>query len=192
MSEEYPRTILPFKLNEWGLTGIGVEVGVCEGKFSEHILTFWPGRLFLVDPWLELEDYKEQYDHEENYRETLKRVAPWKDRVTIVRKTSQQAAEEFLDGRLDFVYLDANHSYSCVLDDLYAWWPKLKVGGLFAGDDYGVAAEQLVDFGRGRVLFGVKRAVDEFAERHDRVVNTDWNADWKVGDTWAKNWYFFR
>ena len=44
-----------------------------------------------------------------------------------------------------------------VLQDLTAWWPKLKVGGLMAGDDYHNGWVEIA-----RYTFGVKDAVDEF------------------------------
>lgn len=60
------------------------------------------------------------------------------------------------DASLDFVYIDAQHHYEAVREDLALWYPKLRVGGLFAGHDY---LDGEVDGDR----FGVKRAVDEFA-----------------------------
>ena len=44
--------------------------------------------------------------------------------------------QTFPDESLDFVYLDALHSYRDCMNDLIAWFPKLKAGGLMAGDDY--------------------------------------------------------
>ena len=43
-----------------------------------------------------------------------------------------QAAGRFVDGSLDVIYLDANHTYEFVLRDLYTWFPKLRRGGLFS------------------------------------------------------------
>lgn len=91
----------------------------------------------------------------------------------------------------------ARHDYRGVSADLEAWYPKLKVGGLFAGDDYGPNPETLVDFGHGRVSFGVKRAVDEFALAHAKNVSIDWLAQWSVKDAdgseqMARNWWLIR
>jgi len=194
---EVSRQVLPHVLNERGLTGQGVEVGVCEGHFSECILANWPGILYLVDPWSALKDYQEHYDHEETYRACMKRLRPYIPRFKILRTTSLEAAQAFGEGSLDFVYLDARHDYRGVSEDLEAWYPKLKVGGLFAGDDYGPNPETLVDFGHGRVSFGVKRAVDEFALAHAKNVSIDWLAQWSVKDAdgseqMARNWWMIR
>ncbi len=57
-------------------------------------------------------------------------------RVEAHRCTSLAAAPQFADGSLDFVFLDARHTFEDVKQDLAAWWPKLRPGGLFAGHDY--------------------------------------------------------
>ena len=56
---------------------------------------------------------------------------------------------------MDFVYIDARHDYESVLEDLDAWCPKMKPGGIIAGHDY-------VDGMFAQGDFGVKSAVDEF------------------------------
>jgi len=35
------------------------------------------------------------------------------------------------------VYIDGNHQYEFVLQDLCTFAPKVKVGGMICGDDYG-------------------------------------------------------
>jgi FkbM family methyltransferase len=58
---------------------------------------------------------------------------------------------------LDFVYLDARHDYASVLEDLEAWFDKVRPGGVLSGHDYIDG-----DFAAG--VFGVKSAVNEFFE----------------------------
>ena len=62
---------------------------------------------------------------------------------------------------MDFVYIDARHDYESVLEDLNAWFHKVKPGGILAGHDY---ADGMLPQGD----FGVKSAVDEFfaEQRH--------------------------
>jgi cephalosporin hydroxylase len=63
-------------------------------------------------------------------------VVSYGNRVEFIRKTSVEASKTFEDNSLDAIFVDANHEYKYVLEDLYAWWPKVKSGGIMAGDDY--------------------------------------------------------
>ena len=198
---EIHRSVLPWKLNELGLTSCGVEVGVAQGLFSEHILKNWPGVLKLVDPYEGLPGYDEHYDHKENLRQMFKRLEPYQGRWAWLGLPSLEAAKHFADASHDFVYLDANHSYEAVAADLEAWWPKIRPGGLFAGDDYGCFDETPVDFGHGQVKFGVKKAVDEWALKEKINISINWLADWQCAgyietvegrqrfEVQARNWW---
>src|SRR6266496_4362330 len=42
----------------------------------------------------------------------------------------------FNDNSLDFVFIDGNHSYDYVLEDITEWTKKVKPGGIIAGHDY--------------------------------------------------------
>ena len=157
------RLELPFLLNARHLTGTAVEIGVDEGIYSEYLLEYWHGqRLISVDPWLEMppDEYTDtcntsQATMEEKYETTRRRLAGFGDRSEIWRETSVQAAARVTPGSLDFVYLDARHSYEGVTEDLQVWFPLVRRGGLMAGHDYndGVFVEG---------VHGVRSAVDEF------------------------------
>jgi hypothetical protein len=56
--------------------------------------------------------------------------------VEIVRKSSHDAAALFKDETFDFIYVDADHSFDAVYNDLVLYEPKLKRGGMFVGNDY--------------------------------------------------------
>ena len=47
-----------------------------------------------------------------------------------------RSTEVILPEKLDFVYIDANHNYECVKEDIEHWYPKVKVGGIIAGHDF--------------------------------------------------------
>lgn len=55
---------------------------------------------------------------------------------TAIRLPSVEAAEQFEDGSLDAVFIDAEHTYEAVKADIAAWRPKIKKGGYLAGHDY--------------------------------------------------------
>jgi hypothetical protein len=164
-------------LNQAGLTGAGVEVGVAEGIYSRQILRSWAGRrLTLVDCW-QTQDSSEYCDEantdiqiQETRRRAVEALAQADPRAQLLQAFTPQAAARFADESLDFVYLDANHSYPAVRADLRAWYPKLKVGGILAGHDY---MDGYFGFGPdllGGTLFGVQSAVDEFARALGQAV----------------------
>mgnify|MGYP001181641420 FL=1 len=162
--------------------GVGVEIGVYQGHFSEHLLKNWGGVLYMVDPWRPLENYIDKSnpkDRYENINETIKNIEGYDDRGLMMRMTSYQASKMFPDNSLDFVYIDANHSYESVKEDLKVWYPKVSKGGYLFGDDYlGYDREwwykdqnwtddrtkdkEIKQNGKSLGHFGVNSAVDEF------------------------------
>jgi hypothetical protein len=80
--------------------------------------------------------------------------------VQMIRDYSVKAAEQVPDGSLDWVFIDANHSYRSVLEDLDAWAPKVKSGGLISGHDYG-------DDTNWPHWCEVKSAVDRWMKEHN-------------------------
>ena len=162
----YSRKDYGYILNYLGLTGLGVEVGVRKGNYSEYLLDSWNGKtLSSIDPWLHFDDGKYidgsnvgQKKQDQIFMEATKKLSRYKQRSIIIRGTSLEAAKKFEEGSLDFVYLDAQHHYEAVKEDIEAWLPKIRSGGVISGDDY-------ADFELDDNVFGVKRAVDEFVKQ---------------------------
>ena len=158
------RVYLPSLLTILGLTGKGVEVGVCLGEYSEMILSYSKlTTLYLVDPWREFnrDAYFDtanvnQEEQDKRYEFVIEKFQRYGKRVKILRNTSSEAHPLFNMEELDFIYIDANHSYEECKRDLEMWWPKLKARGVFAGHDY---IDNLTWNWR------VKKAVDEFINK---------------------------
>lgn len=154
------REELPELLEARGLCGIGAEVGVQYGLFSHHLLSHWTGTLISIDPWMHCETYDDVANvasetQEEIYEAARKRLAIFGSRSQLWRQTSLEAARDLGDGTLDFVYLDARHDQASVAEDLAAWWPKVRPGGIIAGHDY-------LDGNLPEGNFGVRSAVTQF------------------------------
>ena len=159
------RSELPNLITTLGLLNEGVEVGVRAGEFSKWILGHCSvAMMHMVDPW-ELQDKKLYHDisnrdqkHQDKLYNNLNDYmdTPHRGRYQLHRGYSVEKAKDFKDNSLDFVYLDARHDYAGVKEDLEAWWPKLKQGGLFAGHDF------VPDGNLKEGAFGVQKAVWEF------------------------------
>lgn len=156
------RNNFPTLLHERSLIGTAVEVGTHRAEFAEAFLSTWQGeRLYCVDPYLSGYNDKDPVSHsnrDDDYLEAMRVLQPFHNRVSVLRMTSKEAAPDFSKGSLDFVYIDGNHDFEYVNDDIHAWWPKLRFGGVLAGHDFLCPGE--VNEGWGRY---VQKAVVPFA-----------------------------
>lgn len=129
---------------------VGAEIGVLSGKMSRELLRRPQTTLYMVDNWQAMSAYRvDQETQDENYLKCLEVGG------IVLRMDSLEAAKSFPDEFLDFVFIDADHSYTAVCNDIAAWLPKLRKGGLLGGHDYANKGELCGD--------EVKQAVDDSA-----------------------------
>lgn len=148
----------------------GAEIGVHLGDFSARLLqAVQPRELLLIDPWLLVDDAPRrnswygagrlgQQGMDDRHASVLKRFAPEvaEGRVRVLREMSTTALAALPDGELDWVYIDGDHRYEGVRDDLALALAKVRDGGLICGDDYTLGSWW---------KDGVVRAVNEFIGR---------------------------
>lgn len=134
------REEIPLLLNDRGLHGTGVELGAYVGVYSECLLfNSRLSRLYTIDSWHEAYGYfgkHQSMEAREGFGACAERLWRYFNRSVLIRMPSPDATVLFADKSLDFMYIDANHSYEAVTKDIEAWWPKMKPGGIFAGHDY--------------------------------------------------------
>lgn len=56
--------------------------------------------------------------------------------INVIKDTSINAKDSFVNNSLDFIMIDAGHTYEDVKSDINAWYYKVKPGGIISGDDY--------------------------------------------------------
>jgi hypothetical protein len=137
---------------------VGAEIGVYKGEFSEKLAKVGL-KLYAIDPWREYGDFKHsrgQTRLDLQYEIALHLLEPYPN-CTIIRKTSMEAVEDFEDGSLDFVYIDANHGFRYIAEDLWEWSKKVRKGGIVSGHDYAVSKDA-----NDKYSYHVKFAVDGF------------------------------
>lgn len=93
-----------------------------------------------------------------------------KDVITLVVGDGTRVAGLFADASLTMVFIDANHSYEAVSNDIRTWLPKVRVGGFLAGDDVGAPEEAPEQ----KVWPGVVRAVNELLPGWEHVPHDAW------------------
>jgi len=164
------------------------EIGVFKGGFAKTLLRPTKTDLYLVDIWRKIS--KEEYDDTSNsstsYAKCMEALEGYEDRAFMLRMSSEKAADMFPDGFFDFIFIDANHAYDYVKQDIELWYPKVRPGGILSGHDWveydwetdtqfewceNKKDKIIYHYGHRSGVFGVNPAVTEFAEAHDYEVN---------------------
>lgn len=140
---------------------IGVEVGTDRAGYAKNILERMPGvELYTIDPYLpynegdEVKDTLKMIEIENEARSVLSKFP----NSTLIVDTSMNVVKAFHDNSLDFVFIDGNHEYEYVYEDIVEWTKKLKPGGIIAGHDYKEDADK---------KYGVIEAVNRYVEENN-------------------------
>ena len=145
----------------------------------------------MVDVWSHQElnyvDKANVDDEEQNeyLREAKTLLRPFEGVTRFHKMLSTEAAELFAANKttFDFAYIDARHDYCGVTEDIEAYWPLVRPGGILAGHDYLTNAVQQAQGGRNKLDdFGlcldgtrneraVRGAVEDFAMRNGLTIS---------------------
>ena len=177
-------------LEQVGFT-TGVEVGVQKGRNALVTLRRWPScKMYkLIDMWADAEGvYNDTANVGEKKQLQYMRTAQhhlksWTQRnvTEFYRMKSTDAARTLKDGAFDYIYIDARHDYCGVMEDMLAYWPKVRPGGLLAGHDFVDAAWVVAQKWGARQNWGlcadgskqpraVKGAVEDFARERGLAI----------------------
>jgi predicted O-methyltransferase YrrM len=165
---------------------IGAEIGVFDGYFSEHLCKTIPNlKLYSVDAWQVYAGYRDhRFENSMRNAEGRARNRLAKYDVEIIKEFSMDAVKHFADESLDFVYIDGNHEYKFVKEDIEAWAQKVRPGGIVAGDDYYMTR---------KANMGVIKAANEYAAAHGYDLETTlWDLDNEVVDNQQPAWWFIK
>ena len=147
----------------------GAEIGTERGIFAETLCQAGLN-LFCIDAWKVYKGYRDhtrQDKLERYYEETKLRLAPYK--CEIIRDWSTNAADRFKDESLDFVYVDANHDFRHVIEDVDTWSKKVRKGGIVSGHDY--------NRHRSSIECQVKDAIDAWGHAYNLKINVTNESD---------------
>jgi hypothetical protein len=147
---------------------VGAEIGTAFGVHAESILkTLNIKKLYLIDPYeVYLQDGVLLDWAPKAKAEAVRRPEHFGGRIQFVNLTSDEAVTVVPDG-LDFVYIDGNHDYEHVKNDIQNYYLKARDGGVVGGHDFSTNH------------FGVMYGVLEFCKPEFRRKNLQaWRGDW--------------
>lgn len=138
---------------------VGAEVGVAGGRYSQVLCESIPGlKLFCIDPWDVSRGNSRGGKSDQHYRNfdlTRQRLEGYD--YQMIRAVSMQAVRGFQDRSLDFVYIDGNHDFDFIMEDLINWTQKVRHNGIVSGHDYYSFRDS-----------GVIEAVDLYTKMHNK------------------------
>jgi predicted O-methyltransferase YrrM len=136
---------------------ICAEVGVAEGYFSEKILEIInPSKLYLIDAYNHTAPEHTSANH---YSYILKKFQS--NSVVSLKKGMSWDMLNTLDSNsLDYIYIDADHSYESVKKDIESAYRVVKSGGVIQFNDYTTYSPV------ENMRYGVLHAVNEFLQKY--------------------------
>jgi predicted O-methyltransferase YrrM len=164
--------------------GTLVEVGSWRGRSTSCMGSIIKNsnktvKFYAVDTWEGSDEHKDHIEELSLQGKTLFddfknniQLCEVSDYVIPLRLKSIEAAKQFEDNSLDFVHIDASHDYESVLEDIIAWYPKVKQGGIISGDDYVPCWD------------GVIQAVNKYFQGKNLLITNYHNRPDNIGKVW--------
>ena len=150
-------------------TGMSVSYAAVEIMKSGKQIT-----LDAVDSWETAEGWtnenylKEMVQTQNIYQQFIDNTESVRHVINPVKMASVEASKLYGDESLFFVYIDGNHTYDFVKEDIIHWLPKVKKGGYIGGHD--------ID---NPEWPGVRQAVNEmFGEDSIKIYRLGWSDSW--------------
>ena len=115
--------------------------------FAEHLIP-QSGVLYCIDTWkgsVNVERHQKIVRDFDVFSTFMRNIEAYGGNRVIrpIMMTSKEAAEIFPDRFLDLVFIDGDHSYDVVREDICLWSPKVRDGGILCGHDCEIRAHRL-------------------------------------------------
>ena len=170
------------RFSGWQSVINGVELGAYRGHNAEKLLHNLPTlQLTCIDTWgeIQLSDGSAYTDFNLSQWQTVRnefdrRTASNAGRLSVLQQPTAQT--DNAPDAVDFVFIDADHSYEGCAADIAAWWPRVKPGGWLCGHDYGERPKGQEQYNKP----GVTRAVNEFIASSGLVAEFGADGTWLV------------
>jgi len=114
-----------------------LEIGTCHGASTRAMLDNSHATIYCVDSWAGgIDTSYGQVPEDWAYQTFLENMRDMRKRLRIFKMYSHQAPKHLEGLEFDMVYIDADHSYSAVKQDIQNFAPFVREGGLLCGHDY--------------------------------------------------------
>jgi len=121
-----------------------IEIGSWKGKSSAYLAVeiIKSGKnitLDCIDTWEGSSEHINDLYVKSNslYELFIKNTSSLSSVINPIKMNSIFASKNYEDRTIDFIFIDGSHDYESVKADINAWLPKVKIGGIISGHDYG-------------------------------------------------------
>ena len=134
---------------------VGIELGIAAGEFASRVC-----EKKHMSKWYGVDMYMDHHNEKE-MNKMLERMEPYPE-YEFIRGLFFDVVSDFEDEYFDIVYADGyahtGQEEGLTLDD---WYPKVKSGGILAGDDYDTVWPSNI------------AAVNNFVVKHKLILNVE-------------------
>ena len=155
-----------------------LEIGARYGDSSERIMLALNVKSYvIVDPYDSYDDYENDgFDQvlksrggDSVYEQTSSRLKPLIENLRFIRgfSSDKNVIRQLSNEKFDLIFVDGNHEFKYVLEDLENYFPMLTEGGVLCGDDFHSRSKEndwlgTLPVGENRPM--VYEAVERFSE----------------------------
>lgn len=172
---------------------VGAEIGAAKGEFSGKFAKAGLTH-YAIDPWRVYSDYYRDHKWDRKmqryYEQAKKTLSPYPN-ATIIRKTSMEAVLDFKDDSLDYVYIDGNHLFKYIAEDLSEWTKKVRKGGIVAGHDYAYFKSKS-ELGLCHVIPVVNAYAQAYNIQNWYIFGQEYFRQVATKDRFIRNWMFLK
>lgn len=145
---------------------VAVEIGSYIGASSLMIAKGLnqKSKLYCIDTWENDAMSEGNWNTLDAFKKNVESV---KNKIIILKSDSVKAAENFSE-KIDFIFVDGDHSYEGVKADVDSWFNKLKPGGLIIMHD--------IEWAEG-VIKVIKEDIKPNLKKFEQLPNLFWG--WK-------------
>lgn len=157
----------------------GAEIGVYRGLYSKWLFRYVSG-LYLtgVDAWEIYEGYKD-YEKTDILDAKKEAFEIYKGKNgKLIHGWSNEVVKTIPDESLDFVFIDGNHAYEYVVEDIALWSKKVRKGGIVYGHDFDDYSNHRTRWNQMNVINAVEGWIKSYKINPWFIVTKNTNKCW--------------